>query len=145
MLVAQVTLHDEATRCAELLFSPSSSIAGKIDVRLGSTGIHQATLAALGSVHSDVQRMLRNNVLLAGGSTCLPGLADRLQFELDTILSPGAASVHMFAPDYRNTAEWMGGSVVAHMFAESCHACEFVTKDEWFEWGPNICFRKFLD
>lgn len=137
-------LTDEGAQSAELLFTPDlSSEHAERDPSLGSTGLHIATVESFSSVDPDLHASLKSNVLLSGGTTCIPGLPERLQAELDASLGHAACEVHMFAQDYRNTAEWMGACVVASMWAEASPVAEFVTKHEWFEWGPSICHRKF--
>ena len=146
VLMAQVSFTNQAAQCAELLFTPETDVGGLgRNPALGTTGIHSAVLSSLAAVDHDMHAALKNNVLLAGGSTSIPGLPERLQVELDAALEQGDACVRMFAADYRNVAEWIGGAVVATMWQEACPAAEFVTKEEWFEWGPSICYRKFAD
>lgn len=141
-----MSFTNQAAQCAELLFTPETDVGGLgRDTSLGTTGTHSAVLSSFAAVDHDMHSILKNNVLLSGGSTSIQGLPERLQVELDAALGQGDACVRMFASDYRNVAEWIGGSVVAAMWQEACPAAEFVTKEEWFEWGPAICHRKFAD
>ena len=70
-------------------------------------------------------------------------LAKRMQAELDASRSTGTTAVRVFERDFRNIAERLGGCVVAAMWAEASPVFEFVTKEDWLEWGPAICHRKF--
>ena len=69
----------------EVLFQPSL-------IGLETDGIHTATYNAINKCAADVHPTLYKNVVLAGGNTCFPGIADRMQREL-TALAPAETQV----------------------------------------------------
>jgi actin len=68
-------------RAPEALFQPAF---------LGheATGIHEMTHNTIFKCDLDIRRDLYGNVVLSGGTTMFPGIADRMQKEL-TSLAPG--------------------------------------------------------
>ena len=62
----------------------------------------------------DVRKDLCDNIILSGGTTLIPGLAERLQSEVQA-LAPINARVRVSAPDDRYLAVWMGGSILASL------------------------------
>ncbi|KDO30920.1 hypothetical protein SPRG_04823 [Saprolegnia parasitica CBS 223.65] len=94
----------------------------------------------------DLQRDLRGAVVLAGGTTMIPGLAKRLHHELRTkLVEPDIRVV----PDYetrergynthRKIAAWIGGSMFASLptFKDIQ-----ITRQEWEEYHESILDRK---
>ncbi|KAF8463391.1 hypothetical protein DFH94DRAFT_796357 [Russula ochroleuca] len=54
------------------------------------------------------------NVVLAGGTTMLPGIADRMQKELMSF-SPSGMNATIVAPPERKYSAWIGGSILASL------------------------------
>jgi len=120
---------------AEMLFEPQEMVPG------ARGGIHDmvmrcvdATVAAevgSGSVASDdEQRKLRHDLLgrvvLSGGSAAMPGLAERLKFELTRLLEaePGAVpSVRVYPAQRGDHTTWLGASVLAGTSTFAEHWC----------------------
>jgi actin-related protein len=62
----------------------------------------------------DLRRDLASNILLSGGTTMYPGIAERLQKEL-AALAPSNMRVRVRAYPERKFSVWMGGSVLASL------------------------------
>jgi actin-related protein len=62
----------------------------------------------------DIRRDLYGNVVLSGGTTMFPGIADLMQKEL-TSLSPSSIKVKVVAPPERKYSAWIGGSILASL------------------------------
>ncbi|KAJ7814423.1 actin family, partial [Mycena olivaceomarginata] len=60
----------------------------------------------------DVRRELYGNIVLSGGSTMFPGIADRIHKEL-TMLAPPIIKV--YAPPERKYSVWIGGSILTSL------------------------------
>jgi hypothetical protein len=85
----------------------------------------------------DVRRDLYGNVVLSGGTTMFPGIADRMQKEL-TALSPASMKVKIVAPPERKYSVWIGGSILASLSTFQNLWC---SKQEYDESGPGIVHR----
>jgi actin beta/gamma 1 len=85
----------------------------------------------------DIRRDLYGNVVLSGGTTMFPGIADRMQKEL-TSLSPSSMKVKIVAPPERKYSVWIGGSILASLSTFQNLWC---SKQEYDESGPGIVHR----
>jgi hypothetical protein len=84
---------------------------------------------------------LYGNVVLSGGTTMFPGIADRMQKELTT-LSPTSMKVKIVAPPERKYSVWIGGSILASLSTFQNLWC---SKQEYDESGPGIVHRSTCD
>ncbi|QRW15683.1 actin [Rhizoctonia solani] len=126
-----ITIGNERFRAPEALFQPSF---------LGqeSAGIHETTYNSIFKCDLDIRRDLYGNVVLSGGTTMYPGIADRMQKEL-TSLSPSSMKVKIVAPPERKYSVWIGGSILASLSTFQNLWC---SKQEYDESGPGIVHRK---
>ncbi|KAF9474934.1 Actin/actin-like protein [Pholiota conissans] len=126
-----ITIGNERFRAPEALFQPAF-------LGLEAAGIHETTYNSVFKCDVDVRRELYNNVVLSGGTTMFPGIADRLQKEL-TALAPSSIKVKVIAPPERKYSVWIGGSILASL---STFQNMWVSKEEYDESGPGIVHRK---
>jgi actin-related protein len=126
-----ITVGGERYRCAEALFKPAL---------LGGTqpGIHTAIFDAIMKCDVDIRKDLWSNVVLAGGSTMFPGIAERLTKEL-TALAPASTAIKVVAPPERRFSPWIGGSILTSL---STFQQMWISKAEYDESGPSIVHRK---
>ena len=55
-----------------------------------------------------------NNIVLAGGSTLLPGFTDRFEYEMKGLASNSAKTdINVYADLHRKFAAWIGASMIA--------------------------------
>ena len=80
---------------------------------------------------------LYGNIVLSGGTTMFPGIADRLLKDVQA-LAPPTMKVKVIAPDGKYSA-WVGGSILASL---SFFQQMWITKEEYDEAGPSIVHRK---
>ena len=85
----------------------------------------------------DIRRDLYGNVVLSGGTTMFPGIADRMQKEL-MALSPSSMKIKIVAPPERKYSVWIGGSILASLSTFQNLWC---SKQEYDESGPGIVHR----
>ncbi len=85
-----------------------------------------------------MRRDLFANVVLSGGTTMFPGLADRVQKEL-IALAPSAVKVCVIAPPERKYSVWIGGSILASL---GTFQQMWISKQEYDDAGPGIVHRK---
>jgi actin-related protein len=86
----------------------------------------------------DVRKDLCKNVILSGGTTMYPGIADRLKSELET-LAPAGAEIRIVATPDRKYAVWKGASTLASL---SSFGASWISKAEYDEHGASIVHRK---
>merc|ERR1711994_1012139 len=67
-----ITIGAERFRCPEILFQPSK-------VGLEDEGIHKLTYSSIMKCDVDIRKDLYANIVMSGGSTMFPGIADRMQ------------------------------------------------------------------
>ena len=125
-----ITVGNERFRCAEQLFQPSIGAGDAV-------GLHELIFNAIMKCPVDVRKELYGNVVLAGGSTMFPGLADRLQKELTT-LAPSTMKIKIIAPPERKYSSWIGGSILASLSTFA----RWISKEEYDEHGPSIVHVK---
>ena len=123
----QITIGSERFRCPEPLFQPS--LLGK-----ESAGIHRVTCNSIEMCNEVIRKDMYSNILLSGGSTMFPGLAERLQKEI-TALAPPNMKVKVIAPPERKYSVWIGGSILA---SRSTFQQMWISKQEYNESGPSI-------
>merc|ERR1711879_402883 len=86
----------------------------------------------------DIRKDLYANIVLSGGSTMYPGIADRMQKEITT-LAPSTMKIKTIAPPERKYSVWIGGSILASL---STFQQMWISKQEYDESGPAIVHRK---
>ncbi len=86
----------------------------------------------------DIRRTLYANIVLSGGTTMYPGIADRLQKEM-TSLASSYMKIKIIAPPERKYSVWIGGSILASL---STFESIWISKQEYDETGPSIVHRK---
>ena len=86
----------------------------------------------------DIRKELYGNIVLSGGTTMYPGLAERIHNEIKA-LAPPTIKLGVVAPPERKYSVWIGGSILASL---STFQQMWVTKAEYQECGPSIVHRK---
>eukprot|EP01018_Ginkgo_biloba_P003335 Gb_38661 [translate_table: standard] len=126
-----ITIGAGRFRCAEVLFQPSL-------IGMEAPGIHETIFNSIMRCDVDIRKDLYGNIVLSGGSTMFPGIADRMNKEIGS-LAPGSMKIKVVAPPERKYSVWIGGSILASL---STFQQMWITKDEYDEAGPSIVHRK---
>jgi len=126
-----ITVGNERFRCPEALFQPS--FLGR-----ESSGIHEATYNSIMKCDIDIRKDLYGNIVMSGGTTMFPGIADRMQKEIVN-LAPSTMKIKIIAPPERKYSVWIGGSILASL---STFQQMWISKEEYDESGPSIVHRK---
>ncbi|KAH9701227.1 actin-1 [Citrus sinensis] len=126
-----ITIGAERFRCPEVLFQPSM-------IGMESAGIHETTYNSIMKCDVDIRKDLYGNIVLSGGSTMFPGIADRMSKEI-TALAPSSMKIKVVAPPERKYSVWIGGSILASL---STFQQMWIAKAEYDESGPSIVHRK---
>jgi len=86
----------------------------------------------------DIRKDLYANIVLSGGTTMFPGIAERMTKEISG-LAPSSMKIKIVAPPERKYSVWIGGSILASL---STFQSMWISKDEFDESGPSIVHRK---
>jgi len=128
---AVVTINNERFRDPEALFQPSF-------LGIEAAGIHESTYNSIMKCDEDIRKDLYANIVLSGGSSMFPGIADRMQKEI-TGLAPPTMTIKIIAPPERKYSVWIGGSILASL---STFPQMLISKQEYDEEGPSVVHRK---
>lgn len=114
-----ITIGAERFRCPEVLFQPSM-------IGMESAGIHETTYNSIMKCDVDIRKDLYGNIVLSGGSTMFPGIADRMSKEISA-LAPSSMKIKVVAPPERKYSVWIGGSILASLstFQQVCFSFFF--------------------
>jgi len=126
-----ITIGAERFRCPEVLFKPNF-------IGLEQEGIHKLAFQSIMKCDVDIRKDLYGNIVLSGGTTMFPGIAERMQKEI-TNLAPPTMKVKIIAPPERKYSVWIGGSILASL---STFQQMWISKEEYDESGPAIVHRK---
>ena len=103
-----------------------------------SAGIHETSYQSIMKCDVDIRKDLYANIVLSGGTTMFPGIADRMQKEM-IILAPPTMAINVIASLERKYSAWSGGSVLASL---SIFQQMWISKQEYEEYGRSIVHRK---
>jgi actin beta/gamma 1 len=126
-----IVIGNERFRCPEVLFQPS--LIGK-----EASGVHDCTFQTIMKCDVDIRKDLYANIVLSGGTTMFPGIAERMTKEI-TALAPSTMKIKVVAPPERKYSVWIGGSILASL---STFQAMWISKAEYDESGPSIVHRK---
>jgi len=126
-----IVIGSERFRCPEVLFQPS--LIGK-----EASGIHDCTFQTIMKCDVDIRKDLYANIVMSGGTTMFPGIAERMTKEI-TALAPSTMKIKVVAPPERKYSVWIGGSILASL---STFQQMWISKAEYDESGPSIVHRK---
>lgn len=128
-----VTLSTERYQAPNILFDPSligSEEAGVADILVDS--IMKSDI--------DLRSTLFSQVVLAGGSTLLPGFGDRMLYEVRS-RSPSHTKIRISAPPDRINTAFVGGSILGSL---ATFKSIWTSKTDYEEYGSNILHRDKL-
>lgn len=120
-------------QCPESLFQPD--LIGR-----NVMGIHELIYRSYFSIDMEVRNQLFMKIVLSGGNTMFPSIAERLCSEIKQL---GSTSVQfkVFVPAERQYTTWIGGSVLSSL---STFHTMWIDKKEYEEAGESVVRRKNL-
>ncbi|KAM5547953.1 actin-related protein 6 [Rosa sericea] len=126
-------LTNERFLVPEMIFHPA-------DLGMNQAGLAECIVRAVSSCHPHLHPVLYESIILTGGSTLFPRLADRLERELRPLV-PDDYQVKITPQEDPILGVWRGGSVLASSpdFEAMC-----VTKAEYEELGSARCRKRFF-
>jgi actin-related protein len=123
-----IHLGNERFSSTEILFDPYL-------IGMEMFGVDRMLHSSIMKCDASIRTELQGNIVLAGGSSMIPGLDHRLRKEVGLLTM---TNVKILARDDRVNLSWLGGSILASM--ESFQA-EWITKEEYDESGPSVVRR----
>jgi actin-related protein len=130
---SEVEIGKELVQATEGLFQPS--LFGISDV----WGLPDLTIKGLHSCNLDIRKDVYNTIVITGGTSLLPGLAERLKKGVEDLRYHNTYKVGIVAAPERGIGSWVGGSILGSLtnFHDS-----LVTRLEYDESGPTIVHRR---
>jgi actin-related protein len=128
----------ERLRAPELLFTPQlwTGAEGVLTPERAYTGLADMALASIHAVDVDIRPALFANIVVVGGTSFIPGLVDRLSYELALRAANQKIKIHSPGnPTERRHAPWLGASILASL--GSFHQL-WISRQEYDEHGPAI-------
>jgi len=122
-----IAVENERFRCPEVLFQPTL-IGSELQ------GIHDACFGSIVGCSQDLRRELYANVVLSGGTTLFPNLADRLRNEISKKV-PAVNKIKVIANPDRKYSVWCGASILASL---STFQQYWITRQQYQEVGPAV-------
>ncbi|EPX70786.1 SWI/SNF and RSC complex subunit Arp42 [Schizosaccharomyces octosporus yFS286] len=106
-------------RVGEVLFNPSFAFRDNLPentVPENAIELHNLVYQSILACESEIRSQLFSNIILTGGTSLIPGLTERLQFELQRLAPGNRVNVHTSGDSiYRSNASWLGGSILASL------------------------------
>ena len=101
-------------------------------------GIHKYTHDSIIKCDNDIRRDLFKNIILAGGSTMIEGMRDRMKKEIQA-LAPSPMGPEVEASADRKYSSWLGGAILSLI---DKFEPMWITKKEYEEYGKAMVHRK---
>jgi actin-related protein len=129
-----IAIGNERFRCTEPLFRPSF-------LNYEMPGVHEMIHNAISLCSLDLRSQLYENIILAGGSTMFPGIAQRIEKELRILCPHSQQKITVLTPPERKYSVWIGGSVLTSLPA---FEAIWISKNDYDEYGPVFVHKKWL-
>ena len=128
---AEITLKSGLFQSPEALFQPAL-------IGLDCLGAHEQLYDSILKCDVDIHKELFENIVLAGGNTMFNGMATRIAKEMNLLVA-GKKAVKVDAPEWREYAAWIGGSMLA---SQPTFETIWITREEYNETGPTVVHAK---
>lgn len=126
-----ITVGQERFRCPEAMFQPAL-------LGMENLGLVESLYSSIMKCDVDVRKDLYANVVLSGGTTMFPGIADRIEKDMISF-APGTMKIKVVANPERKYSVWIGGSILSSL---SSFQEMWITKAEYEELGVAVVHRK---
>jgi actin-related protein len=124
---SNIELSDELYKCTEILFNPIDGGQSLQELIFGVA--HRRSIKS-------IRLECWGNIILSGGTSALPNLAQRLKIEMDEYVSNSIIKTHILS--FNSIACWKGMNLLATFYADT----NLVTKQEYEEHGTAVIHRK---
>tara|TARA_R110002050_G_scaffold245919_1_gene383594 strand:- start:345 stop:1502 length:1158 start_codon:yes stop_codon:yes gene_type:complete len=123
----------ERFQCPEALFQPRF-----MGLEAEGNDIVENTYNSIMKCDIDLRKDLYRNIVLSGGNTMFPGIAERMK-NLLSVYVPRTMRINVVAPPDRKYKVWIGGSILASL---STFPQIWISRQEYDESGPEVVHRK---
>merc|ERR1711911_120475 len=100
-----ITVGNERFRAPEAMFQPTF-------LGMENLGMVETLYSSIMKCDVDVRRDLYANIVLSGGTTMFPGMAERIEKDMTSFV-PGTMKVNIVSTPERKYSVWIGGSILA--------------------------------
>lgn len=128
-----LVLGKERIRCTEILFDPK----GK------NKGVQEMLIDSIKKCDKDFQKKLWQNICVIGGSSLFQGLEKRLLKELKLLVPE--ENIRILKVEDKITASWKGSALFAKSSLTSETYDEWVTNEQYNEYGPGAFTTQLPD
>ncbi len=104
------------------------------------TNVADTLISSIMKSDLDLRPTLFTQIVLAGGSTMIPGFGDRLLSEVRS-RAPAHTRIRISAPPDRVYSAWAGGSILASL---ATFKNMWVTRTDYEEYGDSLMYRSVL-
>jgi len=122
-----ITISHEQFHATEALFQP-------LLMCMESAGVHKLTCDSMMKCDVRIMNEMWRKVVLLGGNTMFPGMANHLRSEL-TKLAPPNINVKVIAPCEWKYSVWISGSILSFL---SSFQSAWISKEEYDECGALV-------
>lgn len=133
-----IELADERFLVPELLFDPDRCSRGEPVQRLA---LHTQVRDTIWNNECDLHSDFCKCIVVTGGPSRLPGLAERLRTELDAMMPSMTRNLKVLAPDDSHLLSWSGASCLGKL---RTFERMWVTKADFDEKGPGVVHTKCI-
>jgi len=126
----QTFIEQEQFQVGEALFAPS--IMGR-----ETPALDRMVFDTISKAPEAIRPTLYKNIVLAGGTTLMPGLAMRLKRSLESLV-PEGTEINIIEQPNRQSSAWVGG---AKLVSLPTFSGSWVTKEQYQERGTNVEFN----
>ena len=139
-----IRMNNERIQIPELLLYPS-------DCGVNEVGISHAIFHSVECMEEEIRPHLYANILLIGGSSGFPGLAERVQKDVRS-LADALYDVKVTRAENGVTEAWSGGKVLSDFITKDEHSSalnadfkwlNFASRKEYEETGPQAVLATF--
>ncbi|CAO3651657.1 unnamed protein product [Cunninghamella echinulata] len=128
-------MNNERFMIPEILMHPS-------DIGMNQAGIPETIIQSVEQCDPSLHGLLYANIILVGGNAHIPGYQQRIEKELRQMI-PTDYEFRVTVPDDPTIAAWTGGQKMMTSLGKSDLQKLFVSREEYLEYGSDVCKRKF--
>lgn len=127
-----INIDKERFQSCEFLFNPNI-------IDYDRNGIQEMLFKSISTTTQEYQKDFYENVVLASGTSLLPGLDKRLEKEFKTHSkqygAPNDTKINIVSPSNRHLSSWIGGSMLSSI---NSFKKGWITREEYLESGSSI-------
>ncbi|CAO3596054.1 unnamed protein product [Absidia cylindrospora] len=132
-----LVMNNERFMIPESLMHPS-------DIGMNQAGIPETIVEAVQACDPELHGLLYANIVLVGGNAKFDGYQQRIETDLRQMI-PSDYDLRITTPLEPTLSAWMGGQRLISNSSKSEQQHLFVSRQDYMEYGSDICRKKFSD